>query len=162
MNIKRIIRYFFLHLQHLPMNSVGIRPLLCKWGGVKIKSPRHTFIGEDVRFDTLYPEKILIEQGVVITAGTLILSHFVLSPKPDNKDIAVHIKEYAFNRCSYDYLQARNHRPGSYCRGWFGNNKRHTRQRNLGGKSCKTHPKKTRSEITREIDNHKMHTYLFY
>ena len=89
-------RYFFLHLQHLPMNSVGIRPLLCKWGGVKIKSPRHTFIGEDVRFDTLYPEKILIEQGVVITAGTLILSHFVLSPKPDNKDIAVHIKEYAF------------------------------------------------------------------
>lgn len=96
MNIKRIIRYFFLHLQHLPMNSVGIRPLLCKWGGVKIKSPRHTFIGEDVRFDTLYPEKILIEQGVVITAGTLILSHFVLSPKPDNKDIAVHIKEYAF------------------------------------------------------------------
>ena len=96
MNIKRIIRYFFLHLQHLPMNSVGIRPLLCKWGVVKIKSPRHTFIGEDVRFDTLYPEKILIEQGVVITAGTLILSHFVLSPKPDNKDIAVHIKEYAF------------------------------------------------------------------
>lgn len=96
MNIKRIIRYFFLHLQHLPMNSVGIRPLLCKWGGVKIKSPRHTFIGEDVRFDTLYPEKILIEQGGVITAGTLILSHFVLSPKPDNKDIAVHIKEYAF------------------------------------------------------------------
>lgn len=96
MNIKRIIRYFFLHLQHLPMNSVGIRPLLCKWGGVKIKSPRHTFIGEDVCFDTLYPEKILIEQGVVITTGTLILSHFVLSPKPNNKDIAVHIKEYAF------------------------------------------------------------------
>lgn len=62
------------------------------WGKNQIPSS----IGEDVRFDTLYPEKILIEQGVVITAGTLILSHFVLSPKPDNKDIAVHIKEYAF------------------------------------------------------------------
>lgn len=29
----RYVRFMFLHLQKMPMKSVGHRPLLVKWGG---------------------------------------------------------------------------------------------------------------------------------
>ena len=61
MKLSRIKKLVFLHLQHLPMKSRGWRPTLCKWGGVNIKCPKKTFIGEDVIFDTNYPEDIVIE-----------------------------------------------------------------------------------------------------
>lgn len=35
----------FLHLQKLPMKSVGHRPLLVKWGGVRIENVQKVFIG---------------------------------------------------------------------------------------------------------------------
>lgn len=56
MNILRIKKLIFLHLQHLPMKSRAWRPLVCKWGGVQIISPKRTFIGEGVIFDTNYPQ----------------------------------------------------------------------------------------------------------
>lgn len=46
MKLSRIKKLVFLHLQHLPMKSRGWRPTLCKWGGVNIKCPKKTFIGE--------------------------------------------------------------------------------------------------------------------
>lgn len=67
----------FLHLQHLPMKSKGWRPQICKWGGVNILSPSDTFIGEDVVFDTNYPYDITIEEGVRLTSGVKIVTHFL-------------------------------------------------------------------------------------
>lgn len=76
MKLIRLKKLFFLHLQHLPMKSNGWRSQICKWGGVNILDPKHTFIGEDVIFDTNYPEDIIIESGAGITARCIILSHF--------------------------------------------------------------------------------------
>lgn len=39
--------------------------------------PKKTFIGEDVIFDTNYPEDILIEEGVRLTIGVRIVTHFM-------------------------------------------------------------------------------------
>lgn len=46
-------------------------------GGANIINPRNTFIGKDVIIDSIYPEDIIIEEGVVITARCIVLSHFV-------------------------------------------------------------------------------------
>lgn len=46
-------------------------------GGVNVKDYRHTFIGENVSFDTNYPEDIVIERGVTLTTGCIIVTHFV-------------------------------------------------------------------------------------
>lgn len=77
MNILRIKKLIFLHLQHLPMKSRAWRPLVCKWGGVQIISPKRTFIGEGVIFDTNYPQDIFIEEGVRLTSGVKIVTHFM-------------------------------------------------------------------------------------
>ena len=50
---------------------------MCKWGGVGINKPSATFIGEGCIFDTNYPEDIIVEEGVRITAGCIILTHFM-------------------------------------------------------------------------------------
>lgn len=76
MKIARIKKLIFLHLAHLPMKAKGIRPLLVKMGGVKIINCANTFIGEDVHFDTTHPEYITIEEGVRITIGTKIFTHY--------------------------------------------------------------------------------------
>ena len=62
------------------MRSRGVRPLICKWGGVSIVNPKKTFIGEKVIFDTNYPEDIIIEEGVRVTVGCILLTHF-MEPK---------------------------------------------------------------------------------
>lgn len=85
MKLSRIKKLVFLHLQHLPMKSRGWRPTLCKWGGVNVKCPKKTFIGEDVIFDTNYPEDIVIEEGVRLTAGVRIVTHF-MNPKTGSYD----------------------------------------------------------------------------
>lgn len=43
--------------------------------GVNIKEP--CFIGANVTFDTIRPDLIIIGEGCVITAGTVMLSHFL-------------------------------------------------------------------------------------
>ena len=73
----RIINLFFLTLQHLPMPSLGWRSRICKWGGVNILNPSKTEIGTQVVFDTLAPEKITIEEGVIISTGSKIISHYL-------------------------------------------------------------------------------------
>lgn len=69
---------------------------LSKWGGVKILDPKHTFIGTDVGWDTVHPEKIIIESGARITARTSILTHFINPLNGDYTSGEVHIKEGAF------------------------------------------------------------------
>ena len=51
--------------------------LFANGGGVKILNPKKTFIGEDVLFDTNYPEDIIIEEGVRLTSGVKIVTHFM-------------------------------------------------------------------------------------
>ena len=77
----RIIKLLFLTLQHLPMPSLGWRSRICKWGGVNILNPSKTEIGTNVVFDTLFPERITIEEGVIVSTGSKIISHFL---DPDN------------------------------------------------------------------------------
>ena len=77
MKLSRIRKLFFLHLQHLPMRSRGTRSQVCKWGGVSVINPSKTFIGENVTFDTNYPEDIIIEEGVRVTIGCILLTHFM-------------------------------------------------------------------------------------
>ena len=80
MKFSRLKKLFFLHLQHLPMRSTKIRPVVCRMGGVSIVNPKKTFIGERVIFDTNYPEDIIIEEGVRVTVGCILLTHF-MEPK---------------------------------------------------------------------------------
>lgn len=76
MKTFRFVKNIFLHLQHLPMKSRGWRPYFVKLGGVNVKSVNKVFIGEDVLFDTNYPEDIIIEEGVRLTSGVKIVTHF--------------------------------------------------------------------------------------
>lgn len=73
----RLIKVIFLHLQHLPMPSLGWRSRVCKWGGVNILNPKKTEIGTNVVFDTMSPENITIEEGVIISTGCKIISHYL-------------------------------------------------------------------------------------
>ena len=52
-------------------------PIVVQDGGVKILDYKHTFIGEDVLFDTNYPRDIIIHRGVRLTAGCKIVTHFM-------------------------------------------------------------------------------------
>lgn len=67
------------------MKSRYWRPIICKWGGVTVLYPQKTFIGEDVTFDTNYPQDIIIEEGVRLTAGVKIVTHF-MNPMTGNYD----------------------------------------------------------------------------
>lgn len=51
-------------------------PDLQIWG-VNILHPKRTFVGEDVTFDTNYPQDITIEEGVRLTSGVKIVTHFM-------------------------------------------------------------------------------------
>lgn len=85
MKLSRINKLIFLHLANLPMKSRGWRPAFCKLGGVNIVNPAKTFIGEDVTFDTNYPFDITIEEGVRLTSGVKIVTHF-MNPKTGGYD----------------------------------------------------------------------------
>ena len=73
----RLRKLIFLHLQHLPMPSLGWRSRVCKWGGVNILKPKKTEIGTNVVFDTMSPENITVEEGVIISTGCKIISHYL-------------------------------------------------------------------------------------
>lgn len=96
MKLTRIKKLLFLHLQYLPMKSKHYRPMVCKWGGVNILNTKNTFIGEDVLFDTNFPEDITIEEGVRLTSGVKIVTHF-MNPKEKRYDRGkVHICKGAY------------------------------------------------------------------
>ena len=93
---KRIYQRIWLLLSNLPMSGHGVRPLFVKMGGVKIMDPKHTFIGTDIDWDTVHPEKIIIESGVRLTARTCILTHFINPQTGSFESGVVRIKKNAF------------------------------------------------------------------
>ena len=56
-----------------PFNSRMIRPFLHRRRGVEIG--KNVFIGIEVIFDSVYPEKIHIGHGCIITNGVQLLAH---------------------------------------------------------------------------------------
>ena len=99
MRIKRIRMLIFLHFSRSRfIKSMYYRPLLAKWGGVKVINPIKTFIGDSVIFDTNYPDMITIEEGVYITARCIILAHTM--HERQCKCGPVHIKKNAFVGCN--------------------------------------------------------------
>lgn len=94
---KRIYQRIWLLLSNLPMSGHGVRPLFVKMGGgVKIMDPKHTFIGTGIDWDTVHPDKIIIESGVRITARSCILTHFINPQTGRYESGEVRIKKNAF------------------------------------------------------------------
>ncbi len=100
MKLSRIKKLMFLHLQHLPMPSRKWRPLFVKWAGVNVLDYKHTFIGENVYFDTNYPSDITIEKGVRITVGCVLLTHFLDPKHRVYQRGKIHIKEGVHIGCN--------------------------------------------------------------
>lgn len=75
-SIKRIKSLLFLSLSNLPMPGHNIRPVFVKMGGVNLCKPKTCYIGKNVQFDTVAPERIHIGERCVITTGVLILTHY--------------------------------------------------------------------------------------
>lgn len=93
---KRIRQFFWFTIANLPMPGHGIRPFFVKLGGVKVISPKCTFIGRHVSFDSVHPELIIIEPGVRITEGVCVLSHFINPATGTYRNGEVRIKKGAF------------------------------------------------------------------
>ena len=72
---RRIIRKLILNISTSVWIPSSKRWYFLKWGGVNIEGP--CFIGSHVTIDTIRPELIKIGKGSCITAGTVILSHFI-------------------------------------------------------------------------------------
>ena len=96
MKLSRLKKLIFLHIQHLPMRSRGWRATVCKWGGVNILNSSKTFIGEGVIFDTNYPEDITLEEGVRVTTGCVLLTHFMEPSTGTYSRGKIHIKKRAY------------------------------------------------------------------
>ena len=75
MTFKHLKSNLFFGLMNLPMRGQW-RASFAKLGGVRIKG-KSTFIGKAVRFDTMYPENIIIGNHVHITSGTIFLTHYL-------------------------------------------------------------------------------------
>lgn len=71
---KRMWKKFWLGLACFPLLPQH-RAKILKMGGVNISG--HALIYSDVRIDTVYPDCIYIGDGVRITAGTKILTHYI-------------------------------------------------------------------------------------
>lgn len=61
---------------------------------------KNTFIGEQVFFDTNFPEKIIIHKGVRITIGCVILTHFVEVKSGTYSQGNIEIGENAYLGCN--------------------------------------------------------------
>lgn len=94
--LKRIYQRLWLMISNLPMSGHGVRPWFVKMGGVKIMDPKHTFIGTDINWDTVHPDKIIIESGVRLTARSCILTHFINPQTGGFESGEVRIKKNAF------------------------------------------------------------------
>ncbi|MFX0188022.1 MAG: acyltransferase [Candidatus Hodarchaeota archaeon] len=72
-HFKTMFNNMYIEWQKSPLVSQSFRQTLLRKAGVKIgKSVK---IEDNVHFDTYYPEKITIEEGVVIKSGATILTH---------------------------------------------------------------------------------------
>lgn len=63
-------------------------------------NPSKTFIGENVVFDTNYPEDIIIEEGVRVTIGCILLTHFMESEKGTYSRGKIILKKNAYLGCN--------------------------------------------------------------
>lgn len=100
MKFSRLKKLIFLHLQHLPMKSKGQRSLVVKWGGVIVENYKNTFIGERVVFDTNYPQDIIIEEGVRVTVGCILITHFMEPATGKYSRGKIKIKKNAYIGCN--------------------------------------------------------------
>lgn len=81
-NFHQLMAYLWLMISNLPM-SRGIRWHIVKMAGVKFIPPsnpkdrRVYFIGKNVSWDGVYPEKIEIGNNAHIASGCVILSHYL-------------------------------------------------------------------------------------
>ena len=73
--LRKLILLFACRTALIP--SKGVRPWLCRLGGINIAHPSTVFIGNDVRFDDIAPDRITIGDDVRITTGVKILTHFL-------------------------------------------------------------------------------------
>jgi hypothetical protein len=78
---KKVWRYFFLHFSNLPMPGHW-RWKVCKLGGIKFSDSKDNkdhfvFIGDNITWDTAYPEEIEIGNHVHITTGCVLLTHYM-------------------------------------------------------------------------------------
>lgn len=74
MNFHRIKTFLFFTLAQLPMKG-QTRSIIVRWGGVNIGT--NCFVGSKVSFDTINPQNIHIGNGVHITLGVVILTHYL-------------------------------------------------------------------------------------
>lgn len=74
--LKHIKTHLFFFLANLPMKGQWRKRFLV-WGGVKIAKENSCFIGSGVSFDTVYPENIVIGNRVHVTAGCVLLTHYL-------------------------------------------------------------------------------------
>jgi acetyltransferase-like isoleucine patch superfamily enzyme len=74
MNIKRLKINLFLSLMNLPMRRQK-RWRFARWAGVNIGP--ETFIGRNVTFDSMYPEKLKCGTNVHIADGCVFLTHYL-------------------------------------------------------------------------------------
>ncbi len=85
---RKLLNKIALILSHLPMPG-HIRWNLVKLGGVRFinipkdKNKRFIFIGENVTFDSAYPEDIEIGNHVHITTGCILLTHYLDTTKKE-------------------------------------------------------------------------------
>lgn len=92
---KRMWRKMWLAVATFPMLPQH-RAKVLVLGGVKITG--RAMIYGDVHFDTVAPDKIIIGNGVTITSGTRILTHY-LDPSKEGRVFRigeVHIEDDAF------------------------------------------------------------------
>lgn len=92
---KRLWRKLWLGLSSLPMMP-GMRAKVLRLGGVNIKGKALIYGG--VTLDTVYPENIYIGNGVRITTGTKILTHYLdpSIPGVNFRKGEVHIEDHVF------------------------------------------------------------------
>lgn len=77
-SVKRLIRKIIFSIASGSRFLPGrYRAYLFSLGGVRFKKPLSCFVGKNVYFDDLHPEKISVGENTIITEGTRILSHFL-------------------------------------------------------------------------------------
>jgi len=77
-SLRRVFGKFCdLLARKLPFIPSKFRVFLQRLHGVNFTDWRTVFIGEDVYFDSIYPERITVGRDVRLTAGIRVLTHFL-------------------------------------------------------------------------------------
>lgn len=74
--LRHLKTSFSFAIAQLPMKGQW-RLTFVKWGGVKTAKGSRCFIGRNVTFDAVYPNQIIIGDHVHITAGCVLLTHYL-------------------------------------------------------------------------------------